>query len=404
MKVTVENFQSIEKVTLDIQGFTTITGDSNIGKSALVRAIRFALTNAAGTYFVRHTPQCGKTETRKCKCVSRVHLQSEGLDLLWEKGDLCSRYVVNGVTYDKPGKGQLDFLNDLGFSTAKVGSDMAMLQSAPQFKPIFLIDQSGPAIAESIADVSKLQRVNQASKAADRERREVAAALKTSESIVADTKLSLLPFDRLGGVQEMHSRVSDLEALAVKSMSKLDALSTYLARVTDTLEGRKRLESFLLGLASDVDPTAEAVESWKVASSCFRRALALRSALTTLTKVEEVTPPKVSEVESRYKKLTGLLRYIGRYRHIVESAQKASSIQIPAPSGDLSEFESKLRIYRNLSSYQAKLARIDRSDKELNLEMATVAEEESRVAKELSALPKVCLECGRAYHQGEHSS
>lgn len=403
MKVTIENFQSIEKVALDIQGFTTITGDSNIGKSALVRAIRFALTNASGTYFVRHLPQCGKTETRKCKCVSRVHLQAEGLDLLWEKGDMCSRYVVNGTTYDKPGKGQLEFLNDLGFSTAKVGSDTALLQSAPQFKPIFLVDQSGPAIAESIADVSKLQRVNQASKAADRERREMAAAVKTSESIIADTKLSLLSFDRLSAVQELYSKALTLEGLVTKSHSKLDALSSFLSQVNTTLESKKQLEAFLVGLVSDTNPTTEAVDSWVALTSCFKRAVSLRAILATLSKVELVRPPEVVEVERRHRNLATLTRYLSKLNHTREAVHRSSSVEVPTPSGDLSDVVGKLRGYRSLSLYQSKLARLQRSEKELILELSAAAEEESGVLLELSELPKVCLECGRPYHQGEHS-
>ena len=54
MKVTVENFQSIKRAEIDVDGFTVITGPNNSGKTALMRAIRGAFQNAPGSAFIRH--------------------------------------------------------------------------------------------------------------------------------------------------------------------------------------------------------------------------------------------------------------------------------------------------------------------------------------------------------------
>ena len=44
LDVEIRNFQSIDHVHLRVEGFTALVGRSNIGKSAVVRAVKAALT------------------------------------------------------------------------------------------------------------------------------------------------------------------------------------------------------------------------------------------------------------------------------------------------------------------------------------------------------------------------
>jgi predicted ATP-dependent endonuclease of OLD family len=51
-RFTMRGFQSIRKsITIEVNGLTTLEGKSNIGKSAIVRFIRAAFSNQAGTDF-----------------------------------------------------------------------------------------------------------------------------------------------------------------------------------------------------------------------------------------------------------------------------------------------------------------------------------------------------------------
>ena len=52
LKVTVEDFQSIDKAELEVSGFTCLTGKSNIGKSALLRALNAAMKNLPANSFI----------------------------------------------------------------------------------------------------------------------------------------------------------------------------------------------------------------------------------------------------------------------------------------------------------------------------------------------------------------
>src|SRR5277367_3768831 len=154
-EVEVTNFQSIEHAKFVIEGYTALVGRSNIGKSAIVRAVKAALTGASGTSFVRHGPNCARRlkDAKKCQCKATVRIKREGFDLLWEKGDSDNRYTFNGQVNDSVGQGTPTFLQ-AGFAPIKIGDDKELLQVADQFDPIFLLNKTGGAVADVLSDVA----------------------------------------------------------------------------------------------------------------------------------------------------------------------------------------------------------------------------------------------------------
>ena len=66
LKVTIENFQSISKGELEFtQGINIIVGQSNSGKSAILRAIKGSVLNPSGSQ---------KYIKNKCKEVKRNYI------------------------------------------------------------------------------------------------------------------------------------------------------------------------------------------------------------------------------------------------------------------------------------------------------------------------------------------
>lgn len=233
INIEVKGFQSAEDVKFVIDGFTAIVGRSNIGKSALVRALRCALTNAEGTNFVRHGPDCARTlrGVKTCKCAASVHIVTEGFDLLWEKGDSVYRYIFNKVLYDHPGKGLPEFLASSGLSPVKVGDSSSCIQISDQFYPIFLLNQSGGIIAETISDVSKLARVNKATKMVEKDRRDLQSTKKVREADVDKLRIRLCNYEGLDGALQKVAEVEcKFEALEVKE-SRLEAINEYISKI-----------------------------------------------------------------------------------------------------------------------------------------------------------------------------
>lgn len=241
IEVEIHNFQSVEHVVIQIDGFTTLVGRSNIGKTAIVRAVKAALTGRAGNNFVRHSPTCARLAgAKKCKCHASVHVKAPGIDLLWEKGDAVNRYTYNGTVYDKVERGTPSFLSPL-FSLLKVGDKPTLLQVADQFHPIFLLDTSGPAVADTLSDVARLDQINVASRLADKDLREARATLKVRRKDVQALARRVEAYDGLDDavkpvdlLQEelrgLHSGQADvlrLEAYDVQVSARTRALRQY---------------------------------------------------------------------------------------------------------------------------------------------------------------------------------
>lgn len=107
LKVNLENFQSISKGTLEfVQGINIIVGQSNSGKSAILRAIKGTVLNPNGSqkYIQKGTDSF------------KVNLEYEGNSIEWSRGARSPKYVVNGEEYLKVGSSNLsDILDNSGF-------------------------------------------------------------------------------------------------------------------------------------------------------------------------------------------------------------------------------------------------------------------------------------------------
>ena len=115
VKVRIRNYQSLEDVEFEVAGFTCISGPTNIGKSAIVRAISGALLNAPAIKAVR-----------KGKKFCTVELDGGDWSLKWEKSKTVSRVWIPADA-EKPltavGRGQLDEVAAFGFQSIDVGRD-----------------------------------------------------------------------------------------------------------------------------------------------------------------------------------------------------------------------------------------------------------------------------------------
>lgn len=108
LKVTIENFQSISKGELEFtQGINIIVGQSNSGKSAILRAIKGAVLNTSGSQ------KYIKNGTKGFK----VGIDYQGNSIEWSRTSKSPEYVINGEKYAKTGSSNLlDFLDNSGFT------------------------------------------------------------------------------------------------------------------------------------------------------------------------------------------------------------------------------------------------------------------------------------------------
>ncbi len=84
-KFKAQNFQSLQKVELDLEKFTVVVGPSSSGKSALIRALRILAHNSNNASFVTHG--------RKAAIVT---VEADKAQIILERGPGKSIYTLVG--------------------------------------------------------------------------------------------------------------------------------------------------------------------------------------------------------------------------------------------------------------------------------------------------------------------
>lgn len=397
--VEIRGFQSIEHLSIRIDGFTALVGRSNIGKSAVVRAIKCALTNTLGTSFVRHGVDCVRA-TRKaktCRCQSSVHLKAEGFDLLWEKGDSINRYFFNGQQYDKPGHGIPEFLTDNGFAPVKIGEDVGSIQIADQFFPIFLLNQSGPAAAEAVSDVARLDRVLGATRLVEKDRREVVATRKVREKDAEELHKRLEAYDGLDPALAQAQGVAGQLGGVEKASNKLEALTSYVLRSSVLVERIRALWTVNSIEIADVGPVTkrrEEVEQLGRFIEAKDRRVKNYKAVEWVEKFLEQVPAiePTQEAGGTLRRLERWVLQLRQYRDRFKVLESAEALSLPSRE-DLEAAQGKLK---DLSGLVVRFEMIAKAIRRAENDLEEVSKEEKVVQVEVEALG-VCPTCTQPF-------
>lgn len=305
MKVKIKNFQSVEDVAFDINGFTVLVGKSNIGKSAIVRAIQGALVNTPAESYI--------TTGKK---FIEVDLETQNAHILWRKGGGHNDYIINGTPLDNVGRGSVPELEKLGFGELKISGESISVQVADQWHPLFLLDAKGSVAAEAISDVGRLTEVQEALKNCEKDRREVKSIRKVREKDLNTVCDSLKSF---GGYDE--DRASVFRAREV--VTKVNTCREGMSRLESVIVKKDRLDTLCAHLtgveAIDILlwEDSQIIPLRQVELFCGRL-LRLTPTLTRLKGVGDVGIPSLDYDDSSIKALerfnTRAIQYTLQYK------------------------------------------------------------------------------------------
>jgi DNA repair ATPase RecN len=329
LKVRVRNFQSIEDATVVIDGLTVITGTNSAGKSAFFRALRGALTNARGHDFVRLGTK---------HCTVDVEDLDTGRTLTWKKGKGVNTYIVDGKELPKVGHGVPQEAQIFGVEPVKAGNSELWPQIAPQITGVsFLLHESGPAVAEAVADVGRVNLLTRALKDCGSDRRSTRSSLKVRR------KDAQTLAERLEGFAGLDSAVEAVEALEkrrkkaaqiAKANANLVKLGNRVRRARMDVDALDGLE----GAAAKVPPSLqvrnarEGRKEWGEAAGLGTRLRAARgdvAALAGLEKVQETLPSadRVTYVQQFRKAIGVSVGLATRYEEARDKAERAQEAQ-----------------------------------------------------------------------------
>lgn len=277
VKIKVENFQSIQSVDVEVTGFTVVTGPNNVGKSALLRAVRGVFENTGGTSFIRD----GKDR-------SKVELDfGEGCKVLWEKGRKAKdrpSYTLNDSDPVYPGSSVPDEVQELGVQAIQAGGHELWPTIAPQFVgQVFLLDKPGSVMAEAVADVERVGALNGALRRAESDRRTAASTLKVRKADAVGLASELQAFD---GLDEIAEGVRGLEASGerldkiTKVLSDLRGLSSKRALAKREVEGLSQVGLLSVPDVEGVNALRNQLEDAWVLQRRLDKAREVKSSLT----------------------------------------------------------------------------------------------------------------------------
>lgn len=251
-RLRVKNFQSIEDASLDVDGLTVVTGPNNSGKTAMIRAVYGAFTNARGTKYVRH----GK---ESCEVALDF---ADGRSLVWEKGEKVNRYVLDGKTLNKVGQGAPPEMISLGVQPVEASGRELWPQFAHQFVgQVFLIDEPGSVLAEAISDVTRVGVLNEALRNAQSDRRTAAGDLKLRQSDVAKHEAATKKFDGLDDALKLATEVDSARADLTTLQRQLDEARRFRDRLRQAQAEVSRLSPVRDHGAVDDAPLAKATKA-----------------------------------------------------------------------------------------------------------------------------------------------
>lgn len=367
-RLVIENFQSHERTEIEfVEGLNVITGASDAGKSAVIRALRWVLFNEPrGADFVRVSaagPCRVMVELENGTRISRERKGNRNRYLLEEPG--CEPRVFEGFGSEPP----LEVLKAHGITKVPLDTDLEVtLNLAGQLEGPFLLSENGAVRARAIGRVSGVHILDAAIRAAARE-----AGQYLQEEKDLREKLQRLD-EELEGFKDLpvlEQRIHEVEGILSRAderegrRQRLAALREILARCQD---GIARAGLVLAATAALPEVAAAIEDNLPRARATMQRLLELES--------------RRAAVEAGLQRVEAFLRRTAKL-----PVAEAMVARLQEAAGKLKELEQMRKKYHRLAR------EIDQALREVEEARVETANLLPRYEETLKALGK-CPVCG----------
>ena len=405
-EVVINGYQALVGVTLKLSpGINVIVGESDVGKSAVIRAMEGVVGNQRGDGFIN-------TVTKK----SSVVVKTEDGFVQWKKP--ANEYIVGGERFCKVG--------------ASVPAEVsALLNMAPlsldkdTFRSINIVGQSGPKflvedketdVAKMIGAMTRLQPVYRAMRAAAADRRSSASKAKTLAHEAAQTRLKLSGFSdlesegrRVARAQETLAACEDTQGRLTESERLRDALAANTVAMID-IDGRTRQMEMVLSTADHVRVAKAANRNIEQLDSLGTRleankagATAISGRLDALAKLAEIDlsgAEKCTSVldilEDRRVRLSDNATEMKRLNARKQSVAKAAKLKIGTLEATSSKLDDIINLGKALRRQAEDIESLVSQEKKVEGRIIAAADELDALVKGMSVCP---LSGGRLFDE-----
>lgn len=272
-----KNFQAWPEVTLPLSPITVVIGETNAGKSSLLRGLACVMFNAFE----------GQGMVRSGATMAEVEVETQEGDVItWARGNNVNRYTVNGQLYDKPGREVPGAVQQvLGIHELEFDGEVVRLQWAPQMDAPFLLADSGAKATRMLGVAGNAAVVAQASRLAQQETKNQADALRYATTQQEQLRTKLETFADVLAAQpiadQLQAAVQELESLQDRkaTLQELYDLQTALLPQRASIQQRLQTAEALVKALQDWHARSELHARLRVGAAVAKKRVAVAAAL-----------------------------------------------------------------------------------------------------------------------------
>ena len=240
--ISINNFQSHKATRLELAPtVNTLQGNSDCGKSAVMRAINWLLFNPAGDYFVSDWAKRGKTIAAPCE----VTLQANGHKITRRRDKDFNGYTLDGEVFEATRNSvPPQILEALGLGEVNVQR---------QLDPPFLLSMSAGDVSRYINSLVNLTRIDKWTVAVNGRARKLQQDAESAEERESKARAEVESFAYLDRLELVSVEATELE-------SKVAAIEEAGKALEDSLV-KYDAECVVLGKLPDVDKVFILLES-----------------------------------------------------------------------------------------------------------------------------------------------
>jgi len=392
VNLSVKDFQIIKNANLSfLPGLNCIIGQSNNGKSALMRAAKACIYNEPGTTSVRIG----------CNNFA-VGLQMNGHTVILQKGT-NSIYKVDSEVYGKIGRTQLDEVaKALGIKQLNINGSNEEINFWDQMEKPFLLDRSETELFRFIVDSGKDNNVTTALKSITQDRQQLSRDITITEGkiqAIEDTikrqedelKGSEYKLNVYAKVIELGPKIKRIKEITdLKNKSILDGQN-----LSSSLLVKSNLDTILLKTDTSFYIINECLRKSSLISELKSKIETSQSNLNilnnTLNKIKSLEVPDLNEKLNKYKLLSEL---ISKSRGTSELLQELINKKFPTISED---FEQKTQKYISLGTLINNVNYKNEQIKTLEVSIKDIKKQIKELDKEIKEVG-ICPTCGQPLH------
>lgn len=390
-KIEIHNFQSHKATVLELDAkVNTLQGNSDCGKSAVLRALQWLIFNPAGDYFISDWARKGKAQTAPCEVI----VYANGHKIVRRRDKDFNGYYLDDEMFEATRNTVPKKISDI--------LNLGEVNVQRQLDPPFLLSMSAGEVSRYINNLVNLTRIDTWTSAANSRDRKLRQDADAAFEMVEKARGKVESYSFLPRLEELSAAIESLEAhgsdVGALYADLSETLSRHAAEVgmLESLPDVERLTALTSELGIAMARTSELqvdVDCIDPTLSEHGRQVARLESLPDVDRVSEI----LSAVPGMKAKADSLNREVLVLEHeLDEHAEKAdicTDSRVDELSGILSTLQHWNKIEGNIVSTEQEIANDLANHDKLKAILDEVDAELPGLLSQLDSM--VCPLCGR---------